>query len=154
LWSLSDPDWPAPNLVLLNNALRQTGWRDEPLTETNWREVVRRRLQAIRWDQVVSDVRPFLEPSAEHDLRRFVADMDVALLDATFFSADELPGRDLSQIPHPLATETAERLAGVECDVRLIHLNHSNPLHRVGPERDWLEARGIGVGASGERWRL
>ena len=90
----------------------------------------------------------------EHDLRRFVADMDVALLDATFFSADELPGRDLSQIPHPLATDTAQQLAGVDCDVRLIHLNHSNPLHRPGPERDWLAARGIGVGAFGERWRL
>ena len=90
----------------------------------------------------------------EHDLRSFVADMDVALLDATFFSADELPGRDLSQIPHPLATDTAERLAGVDCDVRLIHLNHSNPLHRSGPERGWLEARGIHVGTFGEQWRL
>lgn len=90
----------------------------------------------------------------EHELRRFVAGMDVALLDATFFSADELPGRDLGQIPHPLATDTADRLAGVDCDVRLIHLNHSNPLHRSGPERDWLAARGIGVGAFGERWRL
>lgn len=65
LWFLSDPDWPAPNLVLLNNALRQTGWRGEPLTEGNWREAVQRRLQAVRWDQVVSDVRPFLEPSAD-----------------------------------------------------------------------------------------
>jgi hypothetical protein len=65
LWFLSDPDWPAPNLVLLNNALQQTGWHGEPLTEGNWREAVHRRLQAVRWDQVVSDVRPFLEPSAD-----------------------------------------------------------------------------------------
>jgi len=95
----------------------------------------------------------------EHDLRSFVADMDVALLDGTFFSADELPGRDLSQIPHPLVTDTAERLAGVDCEVRLIHLNHSNPLHRSGPERQacsacTLSLRGIGVGAFGQRWRL
>jgi len=81
------------------------------------------------------------------------------LLDATFFSADELPGRDLSQISHPLATDTAEQLAGVDCDVRLIHLNHSNPLHRFGPERQacfacTLAAQGIGVGAFGQRWRL
>jgi hypothetical protein len=65
LWFLSDPGWPAPNLILLNNALRQTGWPGEPLTEGNWREVVHRRLQAVRWDQVVSDVHPFLEPSAD-----------------------------------------------------------------------------------------
>jgi len=90
----------------------------------------------------------------EHDLRTFVTGMDVALLDGAFFSADELPGRDLSQIPHPLVTDTAERLAGVDCDVRLIHLNHSNPLHRPGSERDWLAARGIGIGVFGERWSL
>jgi pyrroloquinoline quinone biosynthesis protein B len=80
--------------------------------------------------------------------------MDVALLDATFFSADELPSRDLSEIPHPLAIDTAEQLTGVDSDVRLIHLNHTNPLLAPGPERDWLAARGIGVGAFGERWRL
>jgi pyrroloquinoline quinone biosynthesis protein B len=90
----------------------------------------------------------------EHDLRRFVGEMDVALLDGTFFSSGELPGRDLSRIPHPLVTDTAERLAGVDCDVQLIHLNHSNLLHRAGPQRDWLAARGIGLGAFGTRWRL
>jgi pyrroloquinoline quinone biosynthesis protein B len=90
----------------------------------------------------------------EHDVRHFVAQMDVALLDGTFFSADELPGRDLSQIPHPLITDTAERLTGVDCDVWMIHLNHSNPLHRAGPERDWLAAQRIGVGSFGTRWRL
>ena len=90
----------------------------------------------------------------EHNLRDFVAGMDVALLDATFFSAEELPGRDLSEIPHPLATDTAERLAGVDCDVRLVHLNHTNPLLAPRPERGWLAAQGIGVGAFGERWVL
>jgi pyrroloquinoline quinone biosynthesis protein B len=90
----------------------------------------------------------------EQDLRRFVAGMDVALLDGTFFSADELGERDLSHIPHPLVTDTVERLAGVDCDVRLIHLNHSNPVHRPGPERDWLAAQGIDVGVFGVRWSL
>jgi pyrroloquinoline quinone biosynthesis protein B len=90
----------------------------------------------------------------EHDLREFVAGMGVALLDGTFFSAEELGGRDLGHIPHPPVTDTAERLAGVDCDVQLIHLNHSNPLHRPGPERDWLAAQGIGVGVSGARWSL
>jgi pyrroloquinoline quinone biosynthesis protein B len=90
----------------------------------------------------------------ENDLRAFVSGVDVALLDGTFFHPDELPGRDLSEIRHPLATDTAGRLAGVDCDVRLIHLNHSNPLHRPGPERERLGRRGIGVGGFGDRWRL
>jgi pyrroloquinoline quinone biosynthesis protein B len=90
----------------------------------------------------------------EHDLRDFVAGMDIALLDATFFSASELPGRDLSQIPHPLVADTVERLAGVDCDVHLVHLNHTNPLLALGPERDWLAAQGIRVGVFGDRWAL
>jgi len=68
LWYLSDPNWPAPNLTLLNNALQQTGWAGASLTEHNWREMVRNRLQTLAWDQVVADVRPFLEPSANLDL--------------------------------------------------------------------------------------
>lgn len=68
LWYLSDPNWPAPNLTLLNNALQQTDWASVPLTEHNWREMVRNQLQTLAWDQVVADVRPFLEPSAHLDL--------------------------------------------------------------------------------------
>ena len=30
MWYLSDPDWPAPNLALLQNALQQTGWDRTP----------------------------------------------------------------------------------------------------------------------------
>jgi hypothetical protein len=68
LWFLSDPAWPPPNLVMLNNALQQTGWAGAPLTEETWRPAVRARLQGAVWDQVVADVRPFLESSANLDL--------------------------------------------------------------------------------------
>jgi hypothetical protein len=64
LWFLSDPDWPAPNLTMLSNALQQTGWEGPPLTERNWRAVLLDRLQSASWDRVVDDVRPFLEPRA------------------------------------------------------------------------------------------
>lgn len=68
LWYLSDPTWPAPNLLLLNNALLQTGWRNAPLTAENWREAVRTRLQTLDWAQIQNDVNPFLERSAELQL--------------------------------------------------------------------------------------
>ena len=68
LWYLSDPEWPAPNLALLNNALQQTGWGAEPLTEDTWRKTVRHRLQAVAWEIVADDVRPFLDASADADL--------------------------------------------------------------------------------------
>ncbi len=70
LWYLSDPDWPAPNLTLLNNALQQSGWEAEPLTGDNWRRMVRHRLQAVDWEQVVADVSPFLEPAADPGILR------------------------------------------------------------------------------------
>ncbi len=68
LWYLSDPRWPAPNLELLNNALKQTSWQGAHLTDAHWRGVVRERLQALDWRQVTDDVRPFLEPSADPHL--------------------------------------------------------------------------------------
>lgn len=64
LWYLSDPAWPSPNLMLLNNALRQTGRMGPELTAEAWRVAVRERLEGLAWDRVVADVRPFLEPGA------------------------------------------------------------------------------------------
>ncbi|MGQ0601002.1 MAG: MBL fold metallo-hydrolase [Anaerolineales bacterium] len=90
----------------------------------------------------------------ELSLNEVVAEVDVALLDGSFFSADELPGRDVASIGHPLVSETVARLKGSSADVRFIHLNHSNPLHRAGPEREWLEAQAMKVGEAGDEWEL
>lgn len=68
VWYLSDPEWPAPNLRYLNNALRQTGWQGRPLTERSWRKAVRERLQPVSWDEAVEDVSPFLGPGADSHL--------------------------------------------------------------------------------------
>lgn len=65
LWYLSDPDWPPPNLTLLNNALRQTGWAGPELTPENWRILLRDRLQRLDWGRVAEDVRPLLGSSAD-----------------------------------------------------------------------------------------
>ncbi len=68
LWYLSDPSWPTPNFVLLNNALGQTGWKGQPLTESNWKQVFRDRLQATSWENLLADERPFLEPGIDLSL--------------------------------------------------------------------------------------
>lgn len=65
MWYLSDPEWPPPNLTLLNNALRQTDWQGSVVTKANWRAVVRENLEGVSWERVVSDVRPFLGPGAD-----------------------------------------------------------------------------------------
>ncbi len=87
-------------------------------------------------------------------LESMLAEVEVALLDGTFYSAGELPGRDLGEIPHPLVPDTVARLAGARCEVVLVHLNHTNPLLAAGPEREWVAARGVRVGAAGDRWPL
>ncbi len=68
LWYLSNPSWPQPNLELLNNALNQTNWTGEILTESNWKTHVLSRLRNLNWDSIVSDVRPFVEPSFDVNL--------------------------------------------------------------------------------------
>lgn len=65
VWYLSDRSWPAPNLPLLNNALKQTHWPGRPLTATSWRTVLQRKLATLDWARVAADVRPFVERPAD-----------------------------------------------------------------------------------------
>lgn len=76
--------------------------------------------------------------------------VDVALLDATFFSPDELPDRDVSKIRHPLVTDSMDLLAPLvkagALRVYFTHLNHSNPaLDSGGPAQKAIAARGFAV---------
>jgi len=88
-----------------------------------------------------------------------LAGCDTALIDGTFYSASELPGRDVATIGHPLMIATLERLGP---DVRagrlrvwFTHLNHSNgALDPKGPERRAIEAAGFAVAADGQRLPL
>lgn len=68
LWYLGDPNWPPPNLTLLNNALQQTGWTGPHLTGQNWHIVLDDRLSGLDWRRVEADVRPLLEPGAAAEM--------------------------------------------------------------------------------------
>jgi hypothetical protein len=68
VWYLSDPTWPAPNLVLLNNALAQTGWTRPALDEASWVDAVRARLRSVRWEALAADVGPLLESPEDRAL--------------------------------------------------------------------------------------
>jgi len=60
--------------------------------------------------------------------------VDYAFLDATFFNAEEINNRDISEIPHPFVVESMEQfktLSNLEKKkVFFIHFNHTNPLLR------------------------
>jgi pyrroloquinoline quinone biosynthesis protein B len=61
-----------------------------------------------------------------------IQNVDYALIDATFFSGDELPGRDMSEIPHPFVVESMALFQDLPAEQKekiwFIHMNHSNPL--------------------------
>jgi pyrroloquinoline quinone biosynthesis protein B len=59
-----------------------------------------------------------------------VKKVDIAFLDATFYSGDELPGRDINEVPHPLVTETLSLFNDKPevSKIHFIHFNHTNPL--------------------------
>jgi pyrroloquinoline quinone biosynthesis protein B len=78
-----------------------------------------------------------------------VARVDLALLDGSFHSLDEIPGRSLADIPHPLVGETASRLAGLAARVLFIHLNHTNRLLFDPAAARRLEAQGFRIAREG-----
>jgi predicted nucleotidyltransferase component of viral defense system len=68
VWYLADRTWPPPNLDLLNSALVQTGWKGAIMTATNWRQEIRKRINALDWKRARADVQPFLERQRDLDL--------------------------------------------------------------------------------------
>jgi pyrroloquinoline quinone biosynthesis protein B len=82
--------------------------------------------------------------------------VDVAILDATFFSTAELPGRDVSKIGHPLVTTSMDLLAPLvergDLEVYFTHLNHSNPaIFSDSSQHRRIEDRGFAVLAEGQQ---
>ena len=72
-------------------------------------------------------------------IRQWLRDLNVniALIDGTFWDQNELKHRDMSEIPHPTVRESIERLGSKmddDVDIRFIHFNHTNPL--CNPESD------------------
>lgn len=60
--------------------------------------------------------------------------VDYAFLDATFFNAEEINNRDISQIPHPFVIESLKKFERLDAQEKnkiiFIHFNHTNPLLR------------------------
>jgi pyrroloquinoline quinone biosynthesis protein B len=67
----------------------------------------------------------------ERRIEEVITSVDIALLDGTFYAEGELPGRNMSEIPHPLIDETIRRFeklpADQRCKIVFTHLNHTNP---------------------------
>ncbi len=95
------------------------------------------------WDRRVEDV---------------VREVDIALLDGSFYSANEVPGRDQEDIPHPLIPDTMRRLEPLVRSGRAVvftHLNNTNPaLDEESAEARDVRKRGFEIASAGRRFRL
>jgi len=88
-----------------------------------------------------------------------LAAVDYAFLDATFYDDHELPGRDMSAIPHPRLKGSMDRfdkLPKSERDkVRFIHFNHTNPARFENSDiSKEIARRGYKLAKAGQRYCL
>lgn len=88
-----------------------------------------------------------------------LAAVDYAFLDATFYDDHELPGRDMSAIPHPRVKGSMDRfdkLASTEREkVRFIHFNHTNAARFENSDiSKEIDRRGYKLAKAGERYCL
>ena len=86
-------------------------------------------------------------------------EVDIAFLDATFFSAEELDYRPIAEIPHPLVHETMKYLENetkvIKNKIYFIHMNHTNPL--LDPDSDsakWVIKQGFNIARIGQQFEL
>ncbi|MDZ7716901.1 MAG: MBL fold metallo-hydrolase [Balneolaceae bacterium] len=85
-----------------------------------------------------------------------IKNVDIALLDATFFANGEIPGRDMSNFPHPFISHSMDRFSGLsavhKAKVHFIHFNHTNPALVPGSEaQKEIVERGYQLAKEGQR---
>jgi pyrroloquinoline quinone biosynthesis protein B len=83
-----------------------------------------------------------------------VKKVDVALLDATFYSGDELPNRKISEVPHPLISETMmlfkNESKNIQSKIYFIHFNHTNPILWDMNIKEAIKKQGFNISEQGE----
>jgi pyrroloquinoline quinone biosynthesis protein B len=72
----------------------------------------------------------------DKDIIEEVAKVDYAFIDATFYDAEEINNRDISEIPHPFIIESMELFKDLSTSekskIHFIHMNHTNPALNEG----------------------
>lgn len=78
-----------------------------------------------------------------------VKSVDIAFLDATFFSPDELSNRNMSEVPHPLVMETMSMFQSekelTKRKITFIHFNHTNPLLYDTARQNTIKKKGYSI---------
>lgn len=90
----------------------------------------------------------------ERDIVAEVGKVDMALLDGTFYKNGELPGRDMSEVPHPFVEESMQQFSSLtsaeKSKIIFIHFNHTNPLlKKHSAEKKNVKEDGFNVAEEG-----
>lgn len=88
----------------------------------------------------------------EEQLRE-IEEADIAIIDGTFWSEDEIDRYD--EVPHPTIQRSMERFADHDTDIYFTHMNHTNPvLREESSERQELEENGFDIVEMGMEFDL
>ena len=95
----------------------------------------------------------------DKDITTAIQSVDYAFLDGSFYQNGEIPGRDMSEIPHPFLVESMAVLDGLgakdKAKVHFIHFNHTNPvLQKESEARIEVKKRGFHIAEEGEIFEL
>ena len=95
----------------------------------------------------------------ERSILEEIQKVDYAFLDGTFFQNGEIPGRDMSLIPHPFIEESIElfkKLPAEEKDkIYFIHFNHTNPVLQKDSEAEKeIQKSGFHIAEEGQIFDL
>ncbi|MBN3522421.1 MBL fold metallo-hydrolase [Paenibacillus apiarius] len=95
----------------------------------------------------------------ERDIHTVAREADICLLDGTFHSIEEIErmGRNYKEIPHPVMTETMDRLQDLveETEIYFTHFNHTNPvIDQANSFVKHVKDRGFHIADDGMELRL
>jgi len=84
-----------------------------------------------------------------------IREVDIALIDGSFFDGNELPNRDMSEIPHPFVVESMKLFEALSAQdkakVHFIHFNHTNPmLHMDSEASQHVKMMGFNIAYEGQ----
>lgn len=84
--------------------------------------------------------------------------IDFALIDGTFWSSNELVGRNQKNVPHPTVSETLKLIGNKKFEdpvIKFTHLNHTNPLNNKS-SNEFLKVKKMGwsVADEGEIFKI
>ena len=90
----------------------------------------------------------------DKDIRKMIEQYNYLFVDGTFYKDEEVPGRNMSEVPHPFVQESVELFDGLptreKSGIFFIHFNHTNSLiDKLSKEYKEVKSKGFNVAVEG-----